>query len=279
VNKVQDSDTFSAKGVDIGGGVIMYHAVPYGQAPRRGAMQTLHVDLYHPASATGPVPVFVWFHSGAFRSGGYSRVPHKVMARWLGQRGIALATPEYRLGALKSDLSPGVLAQLDALRLLRSRKFRRDLAQARSLAALEDSFEFLSWLDKRRDDLGVAGKIVLGGSSAGAINAFNICFTAPYLKLDHAGSFGGIIGFSGGYAYPSLYEPEKLPIMAAHNPDDDRVSIASIRELAQRDAMLELIESREQDHGEARLWRNETKADSFGRIAENVWRMSGVDRV
>ncbi len=278
MRKVRDSDVLGVEGVEIGGGVVMHHAVPYGQARRRGALQTLHVDLYRPASAVGPVPILVWFHSGAFRSGGYSRVPHKVMARWLGQRGVALVTPEYRLGALKSDLTPGVLEQLDALRDLRSRTFRRDLAQARSLAALEDSLVFLTWLDQRRDDLGIAGKIVLGGSSAGAINAFNICFTAPYLNLVTPAPLGGIIGFSGGYAYPSLYEPGKLPIMAAHNPHDDRVSIASIRELAQRDDMLELIESHEQAHGEARLWRNETKADSFGRIAETVWRMSGQGR-
>lgn len=269
--------SFQDEPVDIGGGVVMHHAVPYGVAALHGEEKPLHVDLYYPCRCEARMPLFVWFHSGAFRNGTYSHVSHKVMARWLGKRGIALATPEYRLGAVRSDLTPGVRALLDDLRDLRSRRFRRDLAQARSFAALEDSLTFLSWMNERREGLGVGGKVVLGGSSAGAINAFNICFTAPFLGLEPLVEFGGIIGFSGGYAYPSLYRPEKIPVVAVHNPSDDRVSIASIRELAKRDPALKLIESPDQEHGGVRLSRIEPKSDAYERVAAYVWQMSGLE--
>lgn len=276
MTEMQGFETLPQDGVDIGAGVMMHHAVTYGAAVLHGNVKRLRVDLYCPPSREAQTPIVVWFHSGAFRSGGHSRVAHKVMARWLGKHGIALATPEYRLGAIKSDLSRAGLSKLDDLRNLRSRTFRRDLAQARSIAALEDSCVFLTWLHDAAADMGINDKMVIAGGSAGAINAFNVCFTSPFLGLHQPASIGGILSFSGGYAYPSLFKPGKVPIFAAHNPDDDRVDIGSIRHLSRLDPDIELVETNEQDHGEVRLWRGEKKAQAFARFSERVWRMSGL---
>lgn len=259
-----------------GMGGMTLEDIPFGSAPLGETSKTLRVTFYLPDNRDQSVPLLVWYHAGAFRSGTYNHASHRKIARWLGQKGIALATPEYRLGAVRGDLSEHVQDNLERLRGLRDPRFRRDLAQARSLAALEDSLSFLNWLRPRCDEMGIGGRIVLGGSSAGAINVFNICFTAPFLDMTLPVEIGGLLSYSGGYAYPSLYVPERLPVFAAHNPDDDRVSIHSIRHLAQRDSGVDLIESREQDHGSVKIFNDENKHVSFGRMISHISRMSGL---
>lgn len=251
-------------------------AVPYGSAPLRGRQKALHAEIYLPGDAPGPFPVLVWFHSGAFRTGRYDAWTHRAMARWLTGQGIAVAVPEYRLAAVRQDLSPAVQAKMPDLLARRARGFRRDLSQARSLAALEDSVRFLAWLEARRAQYGLAGPVVLGGSSAGAINAFNIAFTAPFLGLERPRP-GGILSYSGGYAYPSLYRPATVPVLAAHNPDDARVSIDTIRRLKAMDPEIALIETSGQAHGETRLFHGESRQTTYLRIAGHVQRMSGLD--
>lgn len=256
------------------GNMVIREAVEYGIAPLRGKEKPLHVDIYQPAAGRAPGPVFVWFHSGAFKVGKYNSHTHRAMARWLTAAGITVLTPEYRLGTPRADLSKKMCAKTDELWERRDKNFRRNLAQAKSLAALEDGLRFLHWLQARREALNVAGKIVLGGSSAGAINAFNICFTAPFLGFA-VPAIGGIVSYSGGYAYPGLYRPGAVPVFAAHNPKDRRVTIASIRKLKEMDPAVELIESNEQLHGAVALFTGESRQVKYARLAETVLRMSG----
>lgn len=53
----------------------------------------LLLDLYLPPKSTEPVPLVIWIHGGAWRTGSKDSVP---VERWL-QRGFAIASIEYRL--------------------------------------------------------------------------------------------------------------------------------------------------------------------------------------
>ena len=55
--------------------------------------RVLALDLYHPTETTGPAPVVVWVHGGAWRSGSKNDVPVK---RWV-EQGFAIASVDYRL--------------------------------------------------------------------------------------------------------------------------------------------------------------------------------------
>ena len=247
----------------------------YGEAPYRGASKTLHVDLYLPDPTLRPAPLFVWWHGGGFRNGQYHHVEHRKLARQLNREGFAVAAPEYRLRSKDEDLASVTRAKMPAIEAQRMEGFRENLSNAQAHAAMEDAIRVLVWLEAQRERLGFAGKFVLGGSSAGAITAINAVQLAPHIGLDRP-DIGGIIGFSGGFAFPDLYEPELCPVFAMHNPADQRVDIASIRTVAAKDASVMLLECADQEHGGIRIHPGEPKKVHYGRIRSLVAQMSGV---
>ncbi len=251
--------------------------IAYGDAPLAGERQTLHANIHLPEAPKGPVPMFIWFHGGAFNGGSYVHFQHRKLARHMNQAGIALATPQYRLKAEEADLSAPVRDRLDALAALRDPGFEDHLCGPAALAALEDAVQFANWIEARRGEFGFDGRLVLGGSAAGAITAFNLAFLAPYLGFGRPEP-GGCLSYSGGFAYPSLYRPGAMPVFALHNPADPAIGIASIRGLARADENLCLVEAMDQHHGTIKLDESEHRRSVYGRIWRLVWQMSGLER-
>ena len=245
----------------------------YGHAPLLGREVPLHASLYLPAAQDGPVPLLVWLHGGGFTSGDYGELQIRRLARQLTLEGFALAAPQYRLEAQESDLSPKVRDRLGALNRLPVAGEITELAGARAIAACEDAVRFLTWLEGQGDALPRLSRLVLGGSGAGAVTAFNAAFLAPWLGLARPDP-AGIISISGGFAWPDLYVPGKYPVFALHNPFDTRLGIASIRALSHRDATVELIEALEQEHGVLKTHGDEPKATTFGRLRRLLTRMT-----
>lgn len=239
--------------------------VVYGHAPLGGRRQALHASIFLPRPAPGPPPMLVWLHGGDFHGGRHDQVHVRRLARQLAAEGFALAAPQYRLGAGVEDLGAGVRARLDDLAALPVADDPARLGGAAALAATEDAARFLSWLGAQGPALALAGRPVLGGSGAGAITAFNAAFLAPWLGLRRPEP-GGILSYSGGFAWPDLYRPGRYPVFALHNPFDIEIGIASIRALSARDPGLELIEAMEQAHGALRVHAKEPKTVTFGRI-------------
>lgn len=173
----------------------------YRQAMVNGRITDLTVDLYRPSENAGGGPLLVWFHSGAFHTGTTQRPGHRALGRHATKTGMTLAVPHYRLAAGEGDLSPSVRRQLPDLLRLCTPGFRSDMAGAAALAVLEDSVDLLHWLDGRRQDFAFSGDFVVGGSSAGGVNALNLVHTAPFLGLSTP-SIGGVICYSGGRCLP-----------------------------------------------------------------------------
>jgi acetyl esterase/lipase len=75
------------------------YAIPQGAKVERDivyakvAGQDLHLDLYTPAEARGPLPVIVWIHGGGWTMGDKGQCP----AVWLTAHGYVVASVEYRL--------------------------------------------------------------------------------------------------------------------------------------------------------------------------------------
>lgn len=239
--------------------------VVYGQAPLAGQEVALHATLYLPRPGGRPPPLLVWIHGGGFRDGTHDQLQIRRLARQLTIEGFALATPEYRLSAEEPDLSVTTRSRLTPLERLPVADEAGWMAGAAAIAAAEDLARFMVWLEDRRGELGFAGRPVLGGSGAGAVTAFNLAYLVPWLGLERPEP-AGILSYSGGFAWPELYEPGKYPVFALHSPFDETLKITSIRALSQLDPELELIEAWEQEHGLLRVHPQEPKPVTFGRI-------------
>ena len=257
-------------------GTRMVADAVYGHAPLDGQEVALHATLYLPKQRRRrPPPLLVWIHGGGFRDGTHDQLQIRRLARQLTIEGFALATPEYRLGAGAADLSEGSRARLDELERMPVAEGAGWFSGAAAIAAAEDLSRFMTWLEGVRDEIGFAGRPVLGGSGAGAVTAFNLAFLAPWLGLERPEP-AGILSFSGGFAWPELYEAGKYPVFALHNPFDEKLAIGSIRALSQLDPELELLEAWEQEHGLLRVHPKETKPVTFGRIRGFVERWTAA---
>ncbi|MFJ8543302.1 alpha/beta hydrolase fold domain-containing protein [Streptomyces sp. NPDC093586] len=151
------------------------YAVPDGSRP-------LTVDLWLPEDATDPVPVIVFVHGGAWRTGLRDDLGPRFRS-WrpgpfarLARAGFAVACPDYRLSG-----------------------------EAAHPAQRDDLAAVLDWLRTRADDLGVdAGRTVLWGESAGGHLAALTALTQP------AGTIAGCV---------TWYAPADLPALAEDRPE------------------------------------------------------------
>jgi len=227
---------------------FIHHDVAYGTAQLGGQDVELRAALYLPRAPETPPPLFVWFHGGAFKFGNYHQRLSRQMGRRLAQAGIAYASAQYRLRGELDDLSQQVSGQFDALWSRKANLIRRGLCKAPSLVALEDAVRFLNWQRDHADQYGWSDRLVLGGTSAGGITAFNAVFSAPELGLDRP-PIAGVFATSGGYNYPSLVTPT-IDVLAQHSPLDERVSINGVRMVKDKlGDRMELLESDPMLHG------------------------------
>lgn len=276
---MMDPSTQSAAFLDVPPDGPLYGTfldIPYLHAPVQGERITLEVDIFLPEAPARPAgPMLVWFHSGAFCTGTRKRPAHRMLARRLTAAGMSVVVPSYRLASDEGDLSAPIRAALPSLLEQCPPTFRREMAGPWALAALEDSVALLHWLDAQRAALGIAGRFVVGGTSAGAINALNLLHAAPGLGLETPETGGGFC-YSGAFAYPDLFRPGRASVFAMHNPDDDRVDIEPIRALAAQDSLIELIEAPGQPHGGFTAHPDEKPHVSVGRILSRMGPMSGL---
>lgn len=243
----------------------IHRDMAYGSAVQGGKQVELRTALYLPVSAIAPPPLFVWFHGGAFKFGHYHQKLSRQLGRRMAQSGIAFASVQYRLRGEMGDLSGQVAGQYDRLWGLKAHLIRRGLCKAPSLVALEDAVRFLNWQAGHREEFGWSDKLVVGGTSAGGITAFNTVFTAPELGLERP-RISGVFATSGGYNFPSLVKTP-LPVLAQHSPLDDRVSIKGVRMLKDKlGDRMELLESDPMIHGHLDLVPGEKPWQIYARL-------------
>ncbi|MFD5631041.1 alpha/beta hydrolase fold domain-containing protein [Streptomyces sp. NPDC127072] len=170
-----------AEGVRLLRGAV--YAIPDGSRPST-------VDLWLPTDTDGPVPVVVFVHGGAWRTGLRDdlgpRFRHWVPGPFarMAQRGFAVACPDYRLSGEASHP-----------------------AQTDDLAAL------LAWLHTRSGELGLdTARTVLWGESAGG-------HLAALTALTHHARTGSATGTATVTGCVTWYAPTDLTGLAEDLPE------------------------------------------------------------
>ncbi|MGB5868917.1 MAG: hypothetical protein WBH04_01850 [Albidovulum sp.] len=251
---------------------MQVQTIPYATHPTRKGERVLEADLYLPSGDHAPADLLVWMHSGGFRTGSRSHRNHGQLAAEFARHGIASAFIDYRLARPPAILTARSEALLPAL-IAEARNIGEEMHEtffgARPLGVVEDCCAFLNLAALRAQEWNLTGRILLGGSSAGAISALNVLHLAPALGLDRP-LIATVLAYSGGFAFPSRIAPTGARILAQANPNDARVPISSIRRYhaAQREAGADacmLIEHDAYAHGELRLSQSEALSDAVAR--------------
>lgn len=160
--------------------------LPYGDHPRQ------RLDLYAPEEAAGSAPVLLWVHGGGFLRGGKSSPDHPYNAhagRWAAANGMLGAVMSYRLAPEATWPAGGedVAAAVERLRAV---------APAHG---------------------GDPDRIVVMGTSAGAVHAATALGLRPDLPVRAAVLLSGLYGFTPlddrdtlYYGEAALY-PDRMP--------------------------------------------------------------------
>lgn len=145
----------------------------------------LKLDIYKPVTASGPLPVLVFFYGGSWQRGDKSI--YRFLGASLARAGIVAVIPDYRL-------YPPVLYP----------DFLRDSALA------------VRWAkDNAARFGGDPAKLFLAGHSAGAYNAVSLATDRRWLAeagLEPSRDISGVIGLAGPYDFLPL-EDEELKII------------------------------------------------------------------
>jgi acetyl esterase/lipase len=131
------------------------------------------LDVYRPATASGPVPVVVFFYGGNWSSG--ERADYLFVGEALASKGFVTVIPDYRL-----------------------------YPEVRFPEFLNDSARAVRWaLDHATEIGGDPSRVFLMGHSAGAYNAAMLALNSEYLRAAGVDvrSIRGLIGLAGPYDF------------------------------------------------------------------------------
>lgn len=145
-------------------GLTIMHDVAYRSGPR-GMM-----DIYRPTSATGPLPVVVFFYGGSWQSG--NRRDYRFVAATLAKRGMVVVVPDYRL-----------------------------YPEIQFPTFIEDAAEAVRATHRHAAEWGGdPSRLVLAGHSAGAYLAAMLALAPDYLGEDR-NHIAGMVSLAGPYDF------------------------------------------------------------------------------
>lgn len=164
-------------------GYDVYRDIAYGGDPRQ------MLDIYVPHGLTGPAPVLLFFHGGAWQSG--RRGHYLAFGQAFASAGIVTIVADYRL-----------------------------YPQVRFPAFVQDGAAALAWAHAHAGEFGGdADRIFVSGHSAGAYNAVMLGADPQYLAA--AGGtlewVRGVIGIAGPYDILPLTDPRFIAIFNGAN--------------------------------------------------------------
>lgn len=242
--------------------------IRYATHPTRKGNRELFADLY-PSGAGQPADLLIWMHSGGFRTGSRQHRSHPRIAAEFALHGYASAFIDYRLArpaAVLRGSTEAKLAELMADAETAGEEMHPTFYGPRALAVVEDCCAFLNHAAGALHDYGLSGRMVLGGSSAGAISALNTLYLSRFLGLSRP-AVSTVFACSGGFAYPGHLTASGARVLALHAPADARVPVSSIRRLAAASPdPFRLIEHEEHKHGDLCLTSHESLAAAVARF-------------
>ena len=196
--------------------------IAYGQAnDEDGEPVTLRLDLYQPSGDTEPRrPAFVWIHGGGFTGGDKAASLETTIATRFAKRGYVTVSINYRL---RPDhyFVEGDPELLDAV-----------------LDAQHDAQAAVRWLRANAATYGIdAGRIGIGGYSAGAITALQVTYNSgdpgDSGNPGYASTVSAVVDISGGMA-TELIDAGEPPVLIVHGTVDTRVAYDNALDIVAR---------------------------------------------
>lgn len=213
--------------------------IKYGSAVNlEGKTQDLLLDVYHPQGDTAALrPLIIWAHGGSFIGGSKTQEEVTQFAKYYAQAGYVTASIGYRLG-------------IDQSTIFDPPKAERELYKA-AMRATQDGKAAIRFFKRSVAENGNpyridTSRIMLGGSSAGALLSLHTAYlttmeelneAAPAGLLDDIG--GGLEGLSGNPGYStqlkgvinlcgalgkaSWIQPGDIPLISMHGDRDNTV--------------------------------------------------------
>jgi acetyl esterase/lipase len=199
------------------------NGIVYGTAPIAAGSFDLLLDLYEPTGVDVPMqrPVFVTIHGGGFASGSRSD-RHVEIATEMARRGYTAVSIDYRL----EGQAPVVSSPFQPI--------------GNAAAAVEDLVQAHAWLLANAAALDIdPSRIVLGGSSAGAITAAHAAYDLDDLGITPLSGVRSVVDLWGAIQGPAdVLEASEAPIMIVHGTEDQAVPFSSGQFLANRAATV-----------------------------------------
>ncbi|MBR1574522.1 MAG: alpha/beta hydrolase [Bacteroidales bacterium] len=180
----------------------------------------LYMDVYEPEEAQATV-LFVF--GGGFVSGRRNDPYYNPWFRNLTAHGYRVVAVDYRLGLKGQQMKFNLLSLIDS-----AKKTIRAVD-----IGVEDVFSAINYLNDNAEELGIdMGKIVLAGSSAGAMIALSseheICTGGPLASVLPEGfRFLGIMSFAGALMSDTglpKYDIDPCPHLLFHGTSDGAVT-------------------------------------------------------
>ena len=179
---------------------------------------SLYADIYSPDNTARDRPVFVFMHGGGFSK--YSPRQEEVvkLSEMAASYGYVAIPVSYRL--TRKGKSFG--CDCEATEKMNTFKM-----------AVEDLFDALRYIVDHKEELGIdPGRIILGGSSAGAEAVLSAAYNRDLL-LDNASAyddirFSGVLSLAGALPDVRYITAENaIPAVFFHGMDDDLVPYAT----------------------------------------------------
>jgi predicted esterase len=218
-------------------GAIVVTTHSYATGRLEDGETALLLDLYRP-DRTIPRATLVLMHGGGFIGGSRDLAENVEIARFLAERGFAVASISYRFAQQRPIIRPNFEAYaafVETLPLPLAVQMRANFGDAwsRAVAAgVEDALAALAWVGRVGSASGHAPTgIGMIGMSAGAVTATSIGYLARKFGLPPAG-LDAIVCIRGAILDHSVdFVSDDPDLLIAHGAEDNVVALAEAEHL------------------------------------------------
>lgn len=211
--------------------VIKTSGLIYARGVTERGSTNLKLDLYKPTrGCERSCPVVIALHGGGFEKGSRTDKSFVQLARNVAEAGYAVAMIDYRLAGDRPRLSTQTQAFLvrelgteTASTIFGATGPARVLNA--SFAAIEDTLAATVWISRNAETYGLDGRrVVLWGSSSGAITALNTAYGFETMRVSSAAQIAGVVNYQGQLFSTFPMTKNGPPMMIVHGETDATVS-------------------------------------------------------
>lgn len=187
------------------------------------------LDLYLPKKIAEKelLPVLIYLHGGGFVNGDKGMVE---LCSNIANQGFAVVSINYRLTLKYKKESGASCSGNMAKGLPISGKFHTVLNEAIKNAS-DDAISAMQWIKDNALEYGLnTKKVVIGGSSAGAMTALFVAYSSKQKVL----TIKGVLDFYGGLENVNVITKDAPPVLIYHGDLDETINISYSYAVMQR---------------------------------------------